>query len=46
MAPAAAAFYGDPTSRLKRGNHGHQREAFLIRALLEANGTQTGLLGQ
>ncbi len=49
MAPAAAAFYGDPTSRLHTigvtGTNGKTTSAFLIRALLEADGRQTGLLG-
>ncbi len=49
MAPAAAAFYGDPTSRLRvagvTGTNGKTTSAFLIRALLEADGRPTGLLG-
>jgi UDP-N-acetylmuramoyl-L-alanyl-D-glutamate--2,6-diaminopimelate ligase len=49
MAPAAAAFYGDPTARLQTigvtGTNGKTTTAFLIRALLEAAGRQTGLLG-
>jgi UDP-N-acetylmuramoyl-L-alanyl-D-glutamate--2,6-diaminopimelate ligase len=49
MAPAAAAFYGDPTSRLATvgvtGTNGKTTTAFLVRALLEAGGRQTGLLG-
>jgi UDP-N-acetylmuramoyl-L-alanyl-D-glutamate--2,6-diaminopimelate ligase len=49
MAPAAAAFYGDPTARLQTvgvtGTNGKTTSAFLIRALLEADGRRTGLLG-
>ncbi len=49
MAPAAAAFYGDPTSQLQTigvtGTNGKTTTAFLLRALLEAGGRQTGLLG-
>ncbi len=49
MAPAAARFYGDPTARLQvvgvTGTNGKTTTAFLIRALLEASGRQTGLLG-
>ena len=49
MAPAAAAFYGDPTARLTTigvtGTNGKTTTAFLVRALLEANHLQTGLLG-
>jgi UDP-N-acetylmuramoyl-L-alanyl-D-glutamate--2,6-diaminopimelate ligase len=49
MAPAAAAFYRDPTSRLHTigvtGTNGKTTSAFLVRALLEADGRQTGLLG-
>jgi UDP-N-acetylmuramoyl-L-alanyl-D-glutamate--2,6-diaminopimelate ligase len=49
MAPAAAAFYGDPTAELQTvgvtGTNGKTTSAFLIRALLEADGRQTGLLG-
>jgi UDP-N-acetylmuramoyl-L-alanyl-D-glutamate--2,6-diaminopimelate ligase len=49
MAPAAAAFYGDPTARLAvvgvTGTNGKTTSAFLIRALLEADGRPTGLLG-
>jgi UDP-N-acetylmuramoyl-L-alanyl-D-glutamate--2,6-diaminopimelate ligase len=49
MAPAAAAFYGDPTATLQvvgvTGTNGKTTTAFLIRALLEAAGLQTGLLG-
>jgi UDP-N-acetylmuramoyl-L-alanyl-D-glutamate--2,6-diaminopimelate ligase len=49
MAPAAAAFYLDPTKELQTvgvtGTNGKTTTAFLIRALLEAGGRQTGLLG-
>jgi UDP-N-acetylmuramoyl-L-alanyl-D-glutamate--2,6-diaminopimelate ligase len=49
MAPAAAAFYGDPTARLRTvgvtGTNGKTTTAFVTRALLEAGGTPTGLLG-
>jgi UDP-N-acetylmuramoyl-L-alanyl-D-glutamate--2,6-diaminopimelate ligase len=49
MAPAAAAFNGDPTSELDvvgvTGTNGKTTTAFLVRALLEAAGRQTGLLG-
>ncbi len=49
MAPAAAAFYRDPTATLQTvgvtGTNGKTTTAFLIRALLEADGRQTGLLG-
>jgi UDP-N-acetylmuramoyl-L-alanyl-D-glutamate--2,6-diaminopimelate ligase len=49
MAPAAAAFYGDPSASLQTigitGTNGKTTTAFLVRALLEADGRQTGLLG-
>ena len=49
MAPAAAAFYGDPTANLTTigvtGTNGKTTTAFLVRALLEADQRQTGLLG-
>ena len=49
MAPAAARFYGDPTARLQTigvtGTNGKTTTAFLVRALLEAAGRRTGLLG-
>ncbi len=49
MAPAAAAFWGDPTASLPTvgvtGTNGKTTTAFLVRALLEADGRQTGLLG-
>ncbi len=49
MAPAAASFYGDPTANLQTvgvtGTNGKTTTAFLVRALLEADQRQTGLLG-
>src|ERR1044071_2697636 len=49
MAVAATRFYGDPTRRLPvvgvTGTNGKTTTAFLVRALLEASGRQTGLLG-
>jgi UDP-N-acetylmuramoyl-L-alanyl-D-glutamate--2,6-diaminopimelate ligase len=49
MAPAAAAFYGDPTASLTTlgvtGTNGKTTTAFLTRAVLEADGRPTGLLG-
>jgi UDP-N-acetylmuramoyl-L-alanyl-D-glutamate--2,6-diaminopimelate ligase len=49
MAPAAAAFYGDPTNTLQTvgitGTNGKTTTAFLLRSLLESGGNQTGLLG-
>jgi UDP-N-acetylmuramoyl-L-alanyl-D-glutamate--2,6-diaminopimelate ligase len=49
MATAAARFSGDPTARLTTigvtGTNGKTTTAFLIRALLEADGRPTGLLG-
>ena len=49
MAPAAARFYGDPTEVLQvagvTGTNGKTTTTFLVRALLEADGRQTGLLG-
>ena len=49
MAPAAANFYGDPTGELQvagvTGTNGKTTTAFLLRAALEADGRQTGLLG-
>src|SRR5437764_5074196 len=45
----AARFYGDPTRELRvmgvTGTNGKTTTAFLVRALLEAAGMQTGLLG-
>jgi UDP-N-acetylmuramoyl-L-alanyl-D-glutamate--2,6-diaminopimelate ligase len=49
MGPLASRFYGDPTASLKvvgiTGTNGKTTTAFLVRALLEAAGEQTGLLG-
>jgi UDP-N-acetylmuramoyl-L-alanyl-D-glutamate--2,6-diaminopimelate ligase len=49
MAQAAARFYRDPTAELQTvgvtGTNGKTTTAFLVRALLEADGRQTGLLG-
>jgi len=49
MGPAAATFYSDPTAELTTvgvtGTNGKTTTAFLIRALLEADGRQAGLLG-
>src|SRR5215207_4910690 len=49
MGPAAARFHGDPTGELKvvgvTGTNGKTTTAYLVRSLLEAAGTQTGLLG-
>jgi UDP-N-acetylmuramoyl-L-alanyl-D-glutamate--2,6-diaminopimelate ligase len=49
MAPAAAAFNDDPTASLTvagvTGTNGKTTTTFLLRALLEAGGRQTGLLG-
>jgi UDP-N-acetylmuramoyl-L-alanyl-D-glutamate--2,6-diaminopimelate ligase len=49
MGPAAARFFGDPTSALDvvgiTGTNGKTTTAFLVRQLLEAGGVQTGLLG-
>jgi UDP-N-acetylmuramoyl-L-alanyl-D-glutamate--2,6-diaminopimelate ligase len=49
MAPAAVRFYDDPTADLEvagvTGTNGKTTTAFLLRALLEAGGRQTGLLG-
>ena len=49
MAPAAARFFGNPTARLRTvgitGTNGKTTTAWLVRHLLEAAGTQTGLLG-
>ena len=49
MAPAAARFFGDPTAQLEvagvTGTNGKTTTAYLMRALLEADGRQTGLLG-
>src|SRR3954454_21177676 len=49
MGPAAASFYGDPTAELQvvgvTGTNGKTTTAFLTRALLDAGGIRTGLLG-
>jgi UDP-N-acetylmuramoyl-L-alanyl-D-glutamate--2,6-diaminopimelate ligase len=49
MAPAAARLYGDPTAALASvgitGTNGKTTTAFLVRALLQAGGLPTGLLG-
>jgi UDP-N-acetylmuramoyl-L-alanyl-D-glutamate--2,6-diaminopimelate ligase len=49
MGPAAARFFGDPTSKLQvagiTGTNGKTTTAFLIRHLLQAAGVQCGLLG-
>ena len=49
MARAAARFYGDPTEQLQvvgiTGTNGKTTTAWLVRAMLEAAGIQTGLLG-
>ena len=49
MATCAARFYGDPTAELLTcgvtGTNGKTTSAFLLRALLEAGGRRTGLLG-
>ena len=49
MAPAAARLHGDPTASLRTvgvtGTNGKTTSAYLVRALLEAAGERTGLLG-
>jgi len=49
MGPVAARFFGDPTAKLAvvgvTGTNGKTTTAYLVRALLEASGTQCGLLG-
>ena len=49
MAPAAARLHGDPTASLRivgvTGTNGKTTTAHLVRALLQAAGLQTGLLG-
>ncbi|MDX6682890.1 MAG: UDP-N-acetylmuramoyl-L-alanyl-D-glutamate--2,6-diaminopimelate ligase [Solirubrobacteraceae bacterium] len=49
MAPAAARLHGDPTATLRTvgvtGTNGKTTTAYLLRALLEAAGHRTGLLG-
>ena len=49
MAPAAARLHGDPTAHLRTvgvtGTNGKTTTAYLVRALLEAAGHPTGMLG-
>ena len=49
MGPLAARFFGHPTRELRvvgiTGTNGKTTTAFLVRALLEAGGLRTGLLG-
>jgi UDP-N-acetylmuramoyl-L-alanyl-D-glutamate--2,6-diaminopimelate ligase len=49
MGPIASRFYGEPTSDLRvvgiTGTNGKTTTAFLTRAILEATGTQCGLIG-
>jgi UDP-N-acetylmuramoyl-L-alanyl-D-glutamate--2,6-diaminopimelate ligase len=49
MGPIASRFYGDPTRELRvvgiTGTNGKTTTAFLTRAILEATGVQTGLIG-
>jgi UDP-N-acetylmuramoyl-L-alanyl-D-glutamate--2,6-diaminopimelate ligase len=49
MGPVAARFHGDPTAALRvvgiTGTNGKTTTVFLVRELLEAAGTRTGLLG-
>ncbi len=49
MATVAARFWGDPTATLRvvgvTGTNGKTTTAFLVRHILEAQGTRTGLLG-
>src|SRR5918996_1097479 len=49
MGPLAVRFWGDPTAELSvagvTGTNGKTTTAFLLRAILEATGRQTGLLG-
>jgi UDP-N-acetylmuramoyl-L-alanyl-D-glutamate--2,6-diaminopimelate ligase len=49
MGPIAARFYGDPSEELSvvgiTGTNGKTTTAYLVRALLQAQGTQCGLLG-
>ena len=49
MGPVAARFHGDPTETLRvagiTGTNGKTTTAFLLREVLEAAGTPTGLLG-
>jgi UDP-N-acetylmuramoyl-L-alanyl-D-glutamate--2,6-diaminopimelate ligase len=49
MAPAARAFWGDPTGTLRvagvTGTNGKTTTSFLLRHVLESGGVRTGLLG-
>ncbi len=49
MARASAAFYGQPSSRLKvigvTGTNGKTTVSFMVKAMLEASGWKTGLMG-
>ncbi|MGO9247464.1 MAG: Mur ligase family protein, partial [Solirubrobacteraceae bacterium] len=49
MGPIATRYYGDPTNQLQvvgvTGTNGKTTTAFIVRALLEGAGVQTGLLG-
>ena len=49
MGPIAARFYGEPTRELRvvgiTGTNGKTTTAFLTRSILEASGTQCGLIG-
>jgi UDP-N-acetylmuramoyl-L-alanyl-D-glutamate--2,6-diaminopimelate ligase len=49
MAPLAVRFWGDPSRELRlagiTGTNGKTTTAFLLRGILESQGTQTGLLG-
>jgi UDP-N-acetylmuramoyl-L-alanyl-D-glutamate--2,6-diaminopimelate ligase len=49
MGQIAARFYGDPTRELRlvgiTGTNGKTTTAFLVRSILEATGTQCGLIG-
>jgi UDP-N-acetylmuramoyl-L-alanyl-D-glutamate--2,6-diaminopimelate ligase len=49
MAPAAARFYGDPSREIEvvgiTGTNGKTTTAFVLRAILEAAGRPTGMIG-
>jgi UDP-N-acetylmuramoyl-L-alanyl-D-glutamate--2,6-diaminopimelate ligase len=49
MARASAAFYGRPSSSMKlvgvTGTNGKTTVAFMVKAILEASGSKTGLMG-